>query len=197
MVLNELAKKYPRLRSIFVDPFVRDMNPDIFTYLSFALAIVSGYLFSQDLFAIAGLVVTVSAFFDILDGDIARAYGRSSKFGDFLDHTFDRLSDLAILVGIGLSTAVDLRLALITYVAVVMVSYMGTQAHALTNERLYAGLLGRADRMTMIIILSFAAAWYPQVLKYGIWLILGLSVITFLQRFGTVYQKLSSLRRKN
>lgn len=196
MVLNELAKKYPKLRKLLVGTFVHDTNPDIYTYASFILALVAGYLFSKNFFALGAAVTLVSAFFDVLDGDIARAYGRASKIGDFLDHTFDRLSDLAILVGIGLSTAVDLRIALLAYVSVVLVSYLGTQAHALTNERLYAGLLGRADRLTLLIIAAFIAEWHVPALKYGVWAILILSVITFLQRFGTVYAMLSKLKGK-
>ena len=107
MVLNELVGKFPKIRSSLTGPFIKKYaHPELLSWISFILAIVSGYLFSRDMLLYASLAYLASGFFDILDGDMARKYGRASVFGDFLDHSFDRLSDLAGLVWIGLFTFV-------------------------------------------------------------------------------------------
>ena len=197
MVLPEIVRKYPKLREWFTTPFVKDINQDALTWISFLIAIFAGYLFSQDLLLYGSIAVALSAYLDVLDGDIARKFKRASKFGDFLDHSLDRLSDLAILIGIGLSSFVDLNLALGTYIAVLLVSYMGTQAHALTEKRLYDGLLGRGDRMALFFIGGVLSSYTPYLINYFVWAMLILSIITFMQRFAAVWGLLKQNIKKS
>lgn len=188
MVLPEFAKKYPKIREFLTRPFIKNVNPNTLTWISFAVAILSGYFFSQDKMLYAGIAVIISAYLDVLDGDIARKFGKAGKFGDFLDHTLDRLSDLAILFGIGLSSFVNLELALGTYIVVILVSYMGTQAHALTSKRLYDGIMGRADRMVLFASGGILSSVYPSLIYYVVLATLALSAITFLQRFAATWK---------
>ena len=46
----------------------------------------------------------VAAELDALDGAVARAYEKVSKYGDWLDHTIDRLVDLSLLIAIRINT---------------------------------------------------------------------------------------------
>ncbi|MBD3263307.1 CDP-alcohol phosphatidyltransferase family protein, partial [Candidatus Woesearchaeota archaeon] len=134
-------------------------------------------------------LVFVNGFLDILDGAIAKKYG-TSKFGDFLDHTFDRLADIAILVGIAFNPNIPNWLGFATIIVILLVSYMGTQAQALTKKRLYTAIASRADRILILGLGGIIAAFYFDVLYYALWLLLALSVITFFQRFYLTSQKL-------
>jgi len=83
---------------------------------------------------------------------VARLSGRASKRGDFLDHLVDRYSDLVILAGIALSPWCRDWVGLLAIVGVFMTSYTGTQAQAMGLGRNYGGMLGRADRMVMLML---------------------------------------------
>jgi archaetidylinositol phosphate synthase len=78
-----------------------------------------------------------------------------SKRGDFLDHVLDRYSDVFIIGGIMLSPYCDYRIGLFAMLGVIFTSYMGTQAQAVGVKRHYGGLLGRADRLALLIIFPF------------------------------------------
>ena len=119
--------------------------------------------------------------------------GKASKRGDFLDHSLDRFSDTAIFTGLALSPFVNQVFGFAAVIVVLLVSYMGTQAQALTGKRNYGGLLGRADR---IIFLSVAAALqyfflsYP-VLEWFIYIVIITGVLTIIQRFFSAWKELS------
>ncbi|MBD3263227.1 CDP-alcohol phosphatidyltransferase family protein, partial [Candidatus Woesearchaeota archaeon] len=98
-MLDEVDKQFPDLREKICGALVVKVNPNVVSFLALLAAIAAGYFFWQNLLWLAGILVFVNGFLDILDGAIAKKYG-TSKFGDFLDHTFDRLADIAILVGI-------------------------------------------------------------------------------------------------
>ncbi len=107
------------------------------------------------LFLAVSALVLLSGLFDVLDGHVARATGRSSPRGDFLDHVLDRYADVAILLGLAASSFVQPVLALLALVSLLLTSYMGTQAQAVGQGRAYGGLLTRADRLVVIAAAAF------------------------------------------
>jgi CDP-diacylglycerol--glycerol-3-phosphate 3-phosphatidyltransferase len=78
------------------------VSPDAATAIGLLIAIVAAYFTSQGDFLIGGILVLVGATFDLLDGGIARATGRVSKRGALTDSVFDRVSEIALLVGLGM-----------------------------------------------------------------------------------------------
>ena len=70
-----------------------------------------------------------------------------------MDHTLDRVADVIILGGIALSSMVDITIGFGAIIGVLMLSYMGTQAQAVGAGREYAGLLGRADRLVILVMI--------------------------------------------
>ena len=188
-MLDLIEKKF-KLRK-FLDIFTIKINPNIITILALIAAVIAGYLFYEQYVLFAGLFVLLNGFLDILDGQIAKKFG-TSKLGDFLDHTFDRLADVAIFSGIALSGIISKELGFITLIFILLVSYLGTQAQAITNKRLYSGILGRADRLVILVIISILYLFYNLSIYYGILLILIFSIITFLQRFFLCYHAIKS-----
>ena len=49
---------------------------------------------------IGGILLLVSGFFDMVDGQVARITGKTSKKGEYLDSMFDKISEVAIFLGI-------------------------------------------------------------------------------------------------
>jgi archaetidylinositol phosphate synthase len=107
------------------------------------------------LFLPVALLIFFTGVFDVLDGEVARATGRASVRGDFLDHVVDRYADLVLVIGIAASGFANPILALLALASLLLTSYMGTQAQAVGQGRLYSGLLSRADRLVVLAVATF------------------------------------------
>ena len=90
---------------VYFDPLVSlaircRITPNILTVAAFVASAVAGVLFYLRLDLWAVLAVALNAFFDAMDGAVAREMKITSKRGDFLDHAVDRYADIFIITGI-------------------------------------------------------------------------------------------------
>ncbi len=172
MVLN----KYRSFADKILDPVARafsGLSPDTLSAVSLVFAFIAciAFIFAHEvnyesmfspgyyvyyMFAIASVCIFLNGFLDAIDGKVARLTNTISKRGDFLDHVFDRYSDILILGGIMISAYCDVLIGALAIIAVLMTSYMGTQAQALGCGRNYGGILGRADRLVILMIAPLA-----------------------------------------
>jgi CDP-diacylglycerol--glycerol-3-phosphate 3-phosphatidyltransferase len=176
---------------VILVPIVRALvrwgiHPNTVTILGLVLQIGVGIVFGLGYITLGGWLLLIVAPLDALDGAVARAIGKQSRFGAFLDSTLDRLSDAAVVLGLvthylrqGASTMV--LLLLISLVAVLMVSYIRARAEA-SGFQCKIGLLTRLERIALIGVLS--AIGLPTVM---IWALMVLSVFTVMQRILYVY----------
>ena len=175
MVLN----KYRGIVDKIVIPSARalsGLNPNTLSFASVIFAILAGiaFVFADSskiedmfnpgyyiyiMFAIASVCIFLNGFLDAVDGKLARLTSRSSRRGDFLDHALDRYADIFILGGIMLCPYCDTVTGALAIIAVLLVSYMGTQAQALGCGRDYGGILGRAERLVILIIAPLIQMW--------------------------------------
>ena len=141
-------------------PLARRMplGPMGISLVSLITAIAAGYSFymadldEKHWLLIGALMVFLTAVFDALDGIVARTREIASRRGDLVDHTLDRVADIIIVGGIALGPLVDITLGFTAIIGILMLSYMGTQAQAVGAGREYAGLLGRADRLVVLVM---------------------------------------------
>ena len=78
-----------------------NLDPSILTWTSLVIAIVAFVLLAEaqfdetgGLMIIGGIVlIIVAGIFDALDGALARHQGTDGPYGDFLDHTIERVVD--------------------------------------------------------------------------------------------------------
>ena len=141
-------------------PLARRMplGPMGISLVSLITAIAAGYSFymadldEKHWLLIGALMVFLTAVFDALDGIVARTREIASRRGDLVDHTLDRVADIIIVGGIALGSLVDITLGFAAIIGILMLSYMGTQAQAVGAGREYAGLLGRADRLVVLVL---------------------------------------------
>ncbi|UCE37383.1 MAG: CDP-alcohol phosphatidyltransferase family protein [Thermoplasmata archaeon] len=162
------------------DPFLlplakrlRRVNPNTITWVAFIFAVLAGIIFYLSyiwLLLLAVLCIIFNALFDALDGKVAKLTNKTSKRGDFLDHTLDRYADVIIIGGIMLSVHCDWFIGLLAMLGVILASYMGTQAQALGCGRDYGGILGRADRLVVLIIVPLIQLLAYITLNGKIWL---------------------------
>ncbi|MBI2041265.1 MAG: CDP-alcohol phosphatidyltransferase family protein [DPANN group archaeon] len=193
-MLEELHKRMPILRERIFRPFVFKTNPSYVSVIALIFAAGAGYLFYSQKFLLAGIFVLLNGFFDVLDGEIAKKFGFTSMFGDFLDHTFDRVADVLMFAGVALLPQIPVWLGWPATILVLLVSYLGTQAQALTGKRLYAGWLSRSDRIAVLAAAGAIAGFYGIiVIYYALILVLVLSTLSFLQRFFTIWKDIKNL----
>ncbi len=194
------------------------ISPNLLSVASLVFAVLAGLFFFfagnaphlpfNPILLLAGVFVCLSAFLDGIDGVLAREIGNAGKKGDFLDHVLDRYSDMFIIGGIILGGYVHPRweIGAIALIGVLLSSYMGTQAQAVGLSRVYGGLIGRVDRLLIIIVATLLNLIYPypipasgllSVLSFSFsfigWTIVIFAVlcnVTALQRFFYAWKRI-------
>lgn len=153
-------------------------HPNTLSILAIISALAAGVSFTQKgslYLGLAFLFVLLNSLFDSMDGKIARKKGIESPLGDFTDHVLDRYADLFMLGGIAFGPYCSVELGLLAITGVFMGSYMGTQAQAVGAGRNYGGILGRADRLVLLMLFTLVQVIFiaSGVHKVGIgWLVL-------------------------
>src|SRR5262245_55171803 len=142
---------------------------------------------------LGAVVFVVGSILDILDGALARAGGKTTPFGSFLDSTTDRVGEGAMLTSIALIfSRHGNEFALGATVAAVagsfLVSYTRAKAEAL-GLRGDVGLGSRAERVVVITAGLVLAPW--GALQWAIYLLTATAWITVVQRSLFVRKQLS------
>ena len=193
MTLDQFRSVADRFLEPFVDVSERaGLTPNAVSVAAIALAAGAGLAFAAGrgapiLYLVGSVLVFLNGWLDILDGALARRLQVASPAGDLLDHVLDRYADIFILVG--LAAGVDrwaLGLAAVT--GVVMTSYLGTQAQAVGLDRVYGGLVGRADRLVIVGLVGVVAWLYTEPIS-------GLTVVGWTLVFFAVVGHVTALQR--
>lgn len=130
------------------------VTPNMITCLSLLLAVGSGCLVAAGAFYAATILLIVSGLCDLVDGYLARAAGRCSRFGALLDSTLDRVSDGAPLLGLSIFYSRVGPVVVIpaaTLLAAYTVSYIRARAESLGLQlpRLW---MRREERLVMVCV---------------------------------------------
>jgi CDP-diacylglycerol--glycerol-3-phosphate 3-phosphatidyltransferase len=80
------------------------LTPNALTLIGFLGTCVAAWAAASQLWLLAGALVLVFGIFDMFDGTLARATGRATKFGAFLDSTFDRAGEAIVYVAIAVGS---------------------------------------------------------------------------------------------
>ena len=175
----------------------RNVNPNSITIVGTLFWIAGGALYGIGAIHLAGWLLGVTAFFDVVDGQVARLTGRSTEFGAFLDSTLDRISDGAVLGGLAFfyatssshSSAIMLVVCLATIIGTFLVSYTRAKADAIGIDA-HIGFMQRPER---VVLMSAPQAFFGLALNglvlAGIIMFLGVTAwMTVFQRMRVVYQ---------
>jgi archaetidylinositol phosphate synthase len=162
LALDSKREASDRYVEMVARPF-SGINPNVLSALSvvFAAAFAVAYLVSGPFLYLVPLFVILSAFFDAIDGKVARMRNMASKRGDLVDHFLDRVSDVLLSAGIGFSVFSHPAYAFLGLEGILLTSYMGTQSQALGVGRDYSGIVGRADRLVLIFVFSILQIVVP------------------------------------
>ena len=136
------------------------LTPNHLTLIGFGVAIVAAWAAASQAWLAAGILIILGGVFDLFDGALARATGRASRFGAFMDSVFDRWGEGVLYVGIAWGAAAGgfwqgAMLATAALASAVMVSYARAKSESL-GFTAGTGManVGLAPREVRLIILS-------------------------------------------
>jgi len=171
------------------------LTPNALTIIGFLGACVAAVAAAYQWWLAAGILVLVFGIFDLFDGTLARATGRASKLGAFLDSTFDRAGEAIVYIGIAAGSlaagyANGAVLAAAAMAAAFMVSYTRAKSESLGfTPGTGMANIGLAPREIRIVILAVGLVWMgladgPRelVLAGTLGLIAILATLTTIQR---------------
>ncbi|MBA7599275.1 Phosphatidylinositol phosphate synthase [subsurface metagenome] len=171
------------------------ITPTTLTWLGFSITLGATALIATGHLFIAGFVVLVAGFFDMLDGALARRTNQVTRFGAVLDSVLDRISDAVPLLGILVfylffsdQSTVGILLVCLALIGSPLVSYIRARAEAMGLE-CQVGLFTRAERVIVLAV----GLLLSQFVNYA--LIIALAVIAVFS-FVTAGQRLIYVRQQ-
>jgi CDP-diacylglycerol--glycerol-3-phosphate 3-phosphatidyltransferase len=164
------------------------VNPNLLTFLGFAVTLLGALAFAVGWFRWAAAAIFLSGFLDMLDGQVARRSGRVTPFGAFLDSTLDRYSDIMLYLGLVAHFAIIGRffyvvLASIAMSSSFMVSFTRARAEALIPT-CKVGFMERPERLVLLIIGGAFNRMAP-----ALWVIATLATATVIYRIVFTWQE--------
>ena len=177
------------IQAAFPFLFRRRLNPNALTVAGTLVSFAAATALAFGEFPLGGVLMLAGGFFDLIDGVIARHHGVTSRFGAFLDATLDRVTDMAVLLGITMYYAIvgEPGLVLLAGYALasgVLVSYTKARAELEVRD-FHVGLLERGERVGLI-----AAGALFGFMVVALWIVSIGSTITVIQRFALAYREM-------
>lgn len=179
----------------------RGVSPDAVTLIGTA-GVVAGALvfFPRGEFFWGTITITLFVFSDLVDGNMARQAGTSSRWGAFLDSTLDRVADAAIFGGLALwyaGTGNDNALCAVAIFCLAsgqVVSYTKARGESIGLPVAVNGLIERAERLVISLVAAGLSglqtfgvpSWIGVLLPIALWIVAAGSLVTLIQRVVTV-----------
>ncbi|MGC8816309.1 MAG: CDP-alcohol phosphatidyltransferase family protein [Candidatus Hadarchaeum sp.] len=173
------------------------LTPNMLTMVGLIFGVVAALLFAWGEQLLAGVLLLVAGFFDVIDGAVARLLQKETAFGGVLDSVVDRYVDFLLYAGISYAL-INHRIAepeillgwgwawcLLAIAGSFMVSYTRARAEAAGSGRLDVGFAERAERM---IILAIGALL--GLTPYAVVVIAVIANLTVVQRLWVTRQRL-------
>ena len=173
------------------------LSPNTLSLIGFIITIISSIIFGFNTLqidpiinfsAIGSLVLLAGGFFDVIDGSVAKITKRTSRKGSFLDSTLDKISETIIFLGIAIGGFANPILCLLAVSSSLLVSYIRSRAETFGIDLSGVGFGERAERILILAVMGLLS--FPHSLEYGVIIVIGISMITIIQR---IYKTLKIL----
>jgi archaetidylinositol phosphate synthase len=162
----------------------------VWTVIGLLFAFLASIFYGAGRPFVGGLLLAVSGFLDVLDGSVARATGRTSQRGAFLDSTLDRVSEVVVFLGILVGGYASPSVILVALSLSLLVSYTRAKGDALGVNLAGIGVGERSERLVVLIVTSLLG-----IVGVGLLIIVLLTLITFVQRTAKVSMALGRAQK--
>jgi len=160
-----------------------NITPNQLTLLSLVPAIFSCYFFSERKIIYGLIFMFLSFFVDALDGNLARATGKTTKTGKILDPVIDRYVEALIIFGTAMGRMSEFWIAFYCLFGMIMASYVRARAESIKKMNLMSvGIMERQEKFLILLAGIILFNFYTESLNYALLIIGTLSHVTVIQR---------------
>lgn len=156
------------------------LSPNFWTLAGLVFALASALVYGLSIefgLIIGGILLLVSGFFDMVDGQVARVTGKTSQKGSYLDSMFDKIAEVAIFLGLLVGGYAEPYLVMLAITLSLLVSYARAKSDALNIKLQGVGIGERAERLLVIAIIGIIGYMEPAVI-----IVVVIAGITLVQR---------------
>jgi phosphatidylglycerophosphate synthase len=172
------------------------ITPNQISWTSLVLGGIAGMSLAYGYFGFAALTATASAFFDSLDGMVARQTGLASDSGEVLDAAIDRYVEFFYLSGLVIyyrEVPLLQMVALFALMGSFMVSYSTAKAEAL-HVPPPPGIMRRPERAFYLILgaalspipIPFLEAAFPSHIALAFPMVLAMGFVALLSNISAI-----------
>ena len=180
-VLNNLRESLrPALEKVGKGFAATGLSPNFWTVVGLIIALASAVVYGMGMefgLIIGGILLLVSGFFDMVDGQVARVTGKTSKKGEYLDSMFDKISEVAIFLGILVGGYAEPYLVLLAITLSLLVSYARAKSDLINIKLQGIGIGERAERLLVIAVIGIFG-----FMDYAVVIVVIIAGITLIQR---------------
>ena len=156
------------------------LSPNFWTVVGLVIALSAAVVYGMGVefgLIIGGILLLVSGFFDMVDGQVARVTGKTSKKGEYLDSMFDKISEVAIFLGILVGGYAEPYVVLLAITLSLLVSYARAKSDLINIKLQGIGIGERAERLLVIAIVGIIG-----FMDYAVIIVIIIAGITLIQR---------------
>lgn len=171
------------------------IRPNIVTTISLLLAILAAFAYGMHFPILGGVGIVASGLVDMLDGAIARATAKSSRFGAVYDHVLDRYAEFVILLGIGLGGFADWYWIVFCLFGMIMASFVRAKAESVGGlKSCTVGIAERQEKLILLIVGSLLQPLIGSAILSAVIIVGILSHVTVLQRLNYTFNQTRGVR---
>lgn len=183
LVLNNLRNTLkPALEKIGKGFASTGLSPNFWTGIGLIFALASAVIYAvidaaEFGLILGGILLLISGFFDMVDGQVARVTGKTSLKGSYLDSMFDKIAEVAIFLGILIGGYAEPYLVLLAITLSLLVSYARAKSDIIHIKLQGIGIGERAERLLVIAIVGIIG-----FMDYAVMIVIAIAGITLIQR---------------
>lgn len=134
--------------------------------------------------------------FDVLDGYVARASGKVTRFGGFFDSVCDRISDFFLIGAFGYAGLVSWEIIAPAFFTSFLVSYLRARGEAVFKgeKKLNVGIFQRPGRFFLVLIGFFLYFFFPNFRIGGMGIFTSVLVLITVLNSVTIVQRVLAVK---
>ncbi len=196
-----LSDKKPKIENYF-EPLAKGLsrvNPNTLTLLGSIPSLLFFVFVIKHLYFWA-LIAFLGNILDIVDGMVARKYGKVTEFGGFLDSTMDRFSDFVTITAFSFGGIVRWEIVAPLLLFSFLTSYIraqgGIRDKGNADFAIGTGIIERPERLALMFISFAVYLMFPGILINGLNIAELIFVLLTLLSFYTVVQRIMYAYKK-
>ena len=173
------------------------LEPNHLTIFSLIPALASFLLVSKAMLWQGLIFFLLSVSMDILDGSLARASKKTTRFGKLLDHYVDRCVESLYLIGLTAGRYIPGWMGALAVLSDISPSYIRARGEAeIGVQAMSVGLFERKEKIGVVAVGSIVESFYPGAVSIAVAILIVGSLMTSVQRL-LFFKKAESSNHRN